>query len=138
MLFLQFTLVFSFFVSYDFLSFSTMLQWRSFSISDFLQLSYTLLLHCLLGCCFYSFFTLIHCALYFSFIVLCVLHTNRICHECEGRIEKPIPRIAVWHPEACRGMTNGDLEGRIVLYYTPTRIMDSFSCSPLFLFIYLF
>ena len=37
-------------------------------------------------------------------------------------------RIAVWHHEACRVMTNGD----------PTRVIDSFSCSPLFLFIYLF
>ena len=26
----------------------------------------------------------------------------RIYHECEGRIEKPVPRIAVWHHEACR------------------------------------
>ena len=25
----------------------------------------------------------------------------RIYHECEGRIEKSIPRIAVWHYEAC-------------------------------------
>ena len=22
-------------------------------------------------------------------------------HECEGRIEKPVPRITVWHHEAC-------------------------------------
>ena len=57
----------------------------------------------------------------------------RIYHECEGRIEKSVPRIAVWHREACRVMTNGDPKGRIFL----TRIKDSFSCSPLFLFIYL-
>ena len=32
----------------------------------------------------------------------------RIYHECEGRIEKSVPRIAVWHHEACRVMTSGD------------------------------
>ena len=37
----------------------------------------------------------------------------RIYHECEARIELSFPRIAVWHHEACRVMTNGDLEGRI-------------------------
>ena len=64
----------------------------------------------------------------------------RIYHECEGRIEQSVPRIAVWHHEACRVMTNDDPEGRIFFYPTLTRIMDSFSCSPLFicLFIYLF
>ena len=29
-------------------------------------------------------------------------------HECEGRIEKSVQMIAVWHYEACRVMTNGD------------------------------
>ena len=43
-----------------------------------------------------------------------------IHHECEGRIEKSVPRIAVWHHEACRVMTNGDPEGRIVLSYPHT------------------
>ena len=61
----------------------------------------------------------------------------RIYHECEGRIEKSVPRIAVWHHKACRVMINGDPEGRTFLSYL-TPIMDSFSCSPLFLFIYLF
>ena len=37
--------------------------------------------------------------------------------ECEGRIEKPVPRIAVWHHKACRVMTNGDREGLIFLSY---------------------
>ena len=50
----------------------------------------------------------------------------RIYDECEDRIEKSVPRIAIWH-----------LEGRI-FYHTLTRIVDSCSCSPLFLFIYLF
>ena len=37
----------------------------------------------------------------------------RIYHICEGRIVKSVPRIAVWHHEACRVMTNGDPEGQI-------------------------
>ena len=27
----------------------------------------------------------------------------KIYHECEGSIEKYVPRITVWHREACRG-----------------------------------
>ena len=63
-----------------------------------------------------------------------LLHIIRIYHESEGRIEKSLPRIAVWHHEACRVMTNGDPKG---LIYCPilSRIMYSFSCSPLYLFI---
>ena len=49
----------------------------------------------------------------------------RIYHECEGRIEKFVPRIIVWHYEAFGVMTNSDPEGRI-FYPTLTRIMDSF------------
>ena len=37
----------------------------------------------------------------------------RIHHECEGGIEKSVPRIDDWHHEACRVMTNGDREGQI-------------------------
>ena len=55
----------------------------------------------------------------------------RICHECAGRIEKSVPRTAVWHHEACRVMTNGDPEDGF-FYPTLTQIMDFFSCSPLF------
>ena len=44
----------------------------------------------------------------------------RIHHECEGWVEKSVPRIAVWHHEACRVMTNGDAEGRIFLPYPHT------------------
>ena len=46
-------------------------------------------------------------------MILCWLEMEnmRIYHECEGRIEKSILRIAVWHHEACRVMTNGDPEG---------------------------
>ena len=41
----------------------------------------------------------------------------RIYHECEGRIEKSVSRIAVWYHEACRVMTNGNPEGQIFLSY---------------------
>ena len=41
----------------------------------------------------------------------------RIYHECEGRIEKSVLIIAIWHNEACRMMTNGDPEGWIFLSY---------------------
>ena len=46
------------------------------------------------------------------------LSIMRIYLECEGRIEKSVPRIAVWHHEACRVMTNGDPQGRIFLFYS--------------------
>ena len=39
----------------------------------------------------------------------------RIHHECEGGIEKSVPRITVRHHEACRVMTNDDHEGWIFL-----------------------
>ena len=44
----------------------------------------------------------------------------RIYHECEGRIEKTVLRVAVWHHEACRVMTNGDPDGLIYLSYPQT------------------
>ena len=39
--------------------------------------------------------------------------TLSIHHECEGAIEKSIPRITNWHHEACRVMTISDHEGQI-------------------------
>ena len=39
----------------------------------------------------------------------------RIYHESEAVIEKSVPRITVWHHEACRVMPNGDPEGWFVL-----------------------
>ena len=44
----------------------------------------------------------------------------KIYHDCEGGIEKSIPRITDWHQEACRVMTNGDREGRIFLSHSQT------------------
>ena len=45
----------------------------------------------------------------------------RIYHECEGRIEKYVLRITVWHHEACRVIINGDPEGRIFQSYPHTK-----------------
>ena len=39
----------------------------------------------------------------------------RIYHECESGLEKSVPRIAIWHHQACQVMTTGDTEGRIFL-----------------------
>ena len=58
-----------------------------------------------------------------------------IYHECKGRIEKSLPRIVAWHHEACQVMTNGDPRDGL-FYPALTQIMDSFSCSPQFLYIY--
>ena len=55
-------------------------------------------------------------------LIYIVVNNIRIYHECEGRIEKSDPRITVWRHEACRVMTNGDLEGRIFLSYPYTKI----------------
>ena len=54
----------------------------------------------------------------------------RIHHECEGGIEKSVPRITVWHQKACRVMTNSDREGWIFLSHPHTNY-GLFSCSPL-------
>ena len=48
-------------------------------------------------------------------------HNKGINHECEGRIEKSVHMIAVWHHEACRVMTNGDPEGQIFFLPPPER-----------------
>ena len=61
----------------------------------------------------------------------------RIYHECDGGIEKPVPRITVWNHKACQEMTKGKVEGRIFLSHPHTQ--DRYiSCSPLNItFIYL-
>ena len=60
----------------------------------------------------------------------------RIRHEYEGRIEKSIRRIAVWHHKACRVMKNGDREGQIFLSYPHTN--NGFFSLLTTVFIYLF
>ena len=82
----------------------------------------------LMKCLMIWVFTVCHSTLYG---VPALKEFIRIYHKSEERIEITAPRIAIWHHEACRVMTNGDPEGRI-FYPTLTRIMDSFSCLPLF------
>ena len=43
-------------------------------------------------------------------VLVAIISANsiRIYHEFEGRIEKSVLRIAVWHHEACRVMISGD------------------------------
>ena len=60
--------------------------------------------------------------------------TIRIYHECEGRIEKSVLRIAVWHHKACRVMTNGDPEGQIFLSYPHTNSGFFFLLTTVFFF----
>ena len=47
--------------------------------------------------------------------ILLLLNSIRIHYECEAGIGKSIPRITICHYEACRAMTNSDLEGLIFL-----------------------
>ena len=49
----------------------------------------------------------------------------RIYHKCEGKIEKSVLRIAIWHHEACQVMTKVDPERLFFLSYPHTN-NDSF------------
>ena len=49
-----------------------------------------------------------------------VSENMRVHHSCKGGIEILILRIPDWHHEACRVMTNCDLEGRIFLSHPYT------------------
>ena len=60
----------------------------------------------------------------------------RIYYECKGRIENSVPRIAVWHHEASRVMTNGDPEGLSSLSDPHTN--NGFFLLLAIVFIYLF
>ena len=88
-----------------------------------------------LHCCFFYF-----CIVFYSSVLLMVLSSPfmykniRIYHECEGRIEKSVLRIAVWHHKACRVMTNGDPEGRVFLSYPHTNNGFLFLLITVFLF----
>ena len=60
-----------------------------------------------------------------SLINYSVIHEHlckiiRIYHECEGGIEKCIPRSTHWHHKACRVMKIIDHEGRIFLSHPHT------------------
>ena len=67
-------------------------------------------------------------------LALCI-ENIRIYQECEGRIEKFIPRIAVWHQEACRVMTNSDPEGGFFLSYPHTNNGFSFLLTTVFIYL---
>ena len=58
--------------------------------------------------------------------------------ECEGRIEKSIPRITVWHHEACQVMTNGDPEGQIFLSYHHTNNGFFFLLTTVFIYLLIY
>ena len=62
----------------------------------------------------------------------------RIYHECEGRIEKSVPRIAVWHHKACRVMTSGDPEGQSFLSYPHTNNGFFFLLTTVFIYLCIF
>ena len=61
----------------------------------------------------------------------------RIYQECEGWIEKSVPRIAIWHHEACRVMPNGDPEGQIFLSYPHTNNGFFFLLTTVFIYLFL-
>ena len=67
-----------------------------------------------------------------------LLRPIRIYHECEGRIDKSVPMIAVWHNEACRVMTNGDNEGRICLSYPHTNNGFFFLLTTVFIYLFIY
>ena len=72
-------------------------------------------------------------SVYFNRERVSIKYNIRIHHECEGRIENSVPRMTIWHQEACRVMINGDPEGRTFFYPTLTRKLDSFHYHILFL-----
>ena len=61
----------------------------------------------------------------------------RVYHECEGRIENPVLRVAVWHHEACEVMTNGNPEGRIFLSYPQTNNGLFFLLTTVFFYLFI-
>ena len=65
------------------------------------------------------------------------MYIVRIYHKFEGRIEKSVPGIAVWHHGSCRVMTNDDPEGRI-FYPTLTQIVDFLLLTAVFIYLFFF
>ena len=59
----------------------------------------------------------------------------KIHHECKGGIEQTVLRIAVWHHEACRVMTNYDPKGQIFLSYPHTNDGFFFLLTTVFYFL---
>ena len=58
----------------------------------------------------------------------------RFYHELKGRKEKSVLRIALWHHEACRVMTNGDPDRRIFLSYPYTNNGFYFLLTTVFIY----
>ena len=71
-------------------------------------------------------------------VIVFNMQTIRIYHEREGRIEKSVPRIAVWHHQACQLMTNGDPEGRIFLSYPHTNNGLFFLLTTVFIYLFVY
>ena len=74
------------------------------------------------ACCVYMkvSLTLLHIRMELSIQCLTNVNIIRLYYECEGRIGKSVPVIAVLHHEACPVMINGDPEARVFLYYPHT------------------
>ena len=66
-----------------------------------------------------------------------ILWAITICLECEGRIEKYVPRIAVGHHETCPVMTNDDPEGQIFLSYPHTNNGFLFLLTTVFIYLFI-
>ena len=62
-----------------------------------------------------------------------MIRNIRIHHECEGGIEKSVPRITDWHREACQVMTIGDREGQIFISHPHTNNGFFFLLTTLYL-----
>ena len=60
----------------------------------------------------------------------------RIYQECEGRIEKSVPRITVWHHTACLVVTNNVPEGQIFLSYPHTNNGFFFLLTTIFIYFF--
>ena len=59
----------------------------------------------------------------------------RSYHECEGRIEKSVPRITIWIHKACRVMTNAVPGEQIFLSYPHTNIGLFFLLTNVFIYL---
>ena len=69
-----------------------------------------------------------------TFSLVLADETIRIHHECEGWIEKSVPRIAIWHHKTCRVMKNDDHQGWIFVSHPHTNNRFFFVLTIDFLF----
>ena len=73
-----------------------------------------------------------------SWFKLMFMENIRIYHECKGRKEKSVQRIAVWHHEACQVMPNSDPEGQIFLSYPHTNDRFFFLLTTVFIYLFIY